>query len=92
MKSRKTLHEFTSHIPQKTPKRNISRSTNKMLHTDINVRAQGARVSSTHAREETYYYYYIDKYYWGLTVGKKYYVESAKGNARKQSATCAVKK
>jgi hypothetical protein len=24
--SRKTLHEFTSHIPQKTPKRNISSS------------------------------------------------------------------
>jgi hypothetical protein len=23
--SRKTLHEFTSHIPHKTPKRNISR-------------------------------------------------------------------
>jgi thymidylate synthase len=33
--SRKTLHEFTSHIPPKTPKRNrISRSTNEMLFTD----------------------------------------------------------
>jgi hypothetical protein len=30
--SRKTLHEFTSHIPPKTPKRKISRSTNEMLH------------------------------------------------------------
>jgi hypothetical protein len=28
--SKKTLHEFTSHIPQKTPKRNKTRSTNKM--------------------------------------------------------------
>jgi hypothetical protein len=32
--SRKTLHEFTSHIPTKTPKRNISSSTHEMLHTD----------------------------------------------------------
>jgi hypothetical protein len=32
--SRETLHEFTSHKPQKTPKRNISRSTNEKLHTD----------------------------------------------------------
>jgi hypothetical protein len=51
--SKKTLHEFTSHIPQKTPKRNISRSKNEMLHTDITVRAQGAGVSHTHAREAT---------------------------------------
>ena len=51
--SRKTLHEFSSHIPQKTPKRKRSRSTNKMLHTDINVRAQGTRVSGPHAREAT---------------------------------------
>jgi hypothetical protein len=49
--SRKTLHEFSSHIPPKTPKRNISRLTNEMLHTDITVRAQGARVSCPHARE-----------------------------------------
>jgi hypothetical protein len=35
--SRKTLHGLSPHIPQKTPKRNISRSTNKMLHTVINV-------------------------------------------------------
>jgi hypothetical protein len=51
--SRKTLHEFTSHIPQKTPKRNRSRSTNKMLHTDITVRTQGTRVSGPHAKEAT---------------------------------------
>jgi hypothetical protein len=51
--SRKTLHEFTSHIPQITPKRNKSRSTNKMLHTDITVTTQGARVSGTHAKEAT---------------------------------------
>jgi hypothetical protein len=51
--SRKTLHEFTSHIPPKTPKRNISRLTNEMLHTDITVRAQGARVSSLHASDAT---------------------------------------
>jgi hypothetical protein len=44
--SRKTLHEFSSHIPQKTPKRKRSRSTNKMLHTDIAVRAQGTRESA----------------------------------------------
>jgi hypothetical protein len=50
----KTLHEFASHIPPKTPKRNKSCSTNAMLQTtDINVRAQGARVSSTHAKEST---------------------------------------
>jgi hypothetical protein len=54
MKSnRKTLHEFTSHTPQKTPKRNISSATNEMLHTDISVGAQGASVISTHAREAT---------------------------------------
>jgi hypothetical protein len=38
MKStRKTLHEFTSHISQKTPKRNKNTrtSTNEMLRTDI---------------------------------------------------------
>jgi hypothetical protein len=51
--SRKTLHEFTSHIHLKTPKRNRGRSTKKMLHTDITVRAQGTRVSGTHAREAT---------------------------------------
>jgi hypothetical protein len=49
----KTLHERTSHIPQKTPKWNISRSTNKMLHTDTTARAQGTRVTGTHAREAT---------------------------------------
>jgi hypothetical protein len=49
--SRKTLHEFTSHIPPKTPKKNISIPTNEMLHTDITVIAQGARISSTHATE-----------------------------------------
>jgi hypothetical protein len=39
--SRKTLHEFTSHIPQKTPKRERSRSTNEMMHnTDITVTTQ----------------------------------------------------
>jgi hypothetical protein len=54
MKSnRKTLHEFTSHIPQKPPKRKRSRSTIKMLHTDITVRAQGTRVSGPHVREAT---------------------------------------
>jgi hypothetical protein len=35
--SRKTLHEFTSHIPPKTPKRNGSSSTNEMLQTDITI-------------------------------------------------------
>jgi NACalpha-BTF3-like transcription factor len=49
----KTSHEFTSHIPRKKAKRNKSSSTNEMLQTDINVIAQGARVSSTHAREAT---------------------------------------
>jgi hypothetical protein len=47
------LHEFTSNIPLKTPKRKRSRSTNKMLHTDITVRAQRTRVSGPHAREAT---------------------------------------
>jgi hypothetical protein len=51
--SRKTLHELTSHIPPKTPKRNISGSTNEMLHTDIVVRAQTVRVINTHATEAT---------------------------------------
>jgi hypothetical protein len=52
--SKKTLHEFTaSHIPQKMPKRKRSRSTNKLLYTNITFRAQGARVSGTHAREAT---------------------------------------
>jgi hypothetical protein len=52
MKSRrKTLHELSSHIPPKTPKRNISSSTNEMLHTDIIDRAQRTRVNNTHARE-----------------------------------------
>jgi hypothetical protein len=52
--SKKTLHEFTSHIPPKTPKRNISRSTNEMMLTDIIiVRAQGALVNNTHAKEAT---------------------------------------
>jgi NACalpha-BTF3-like transcription factor len=50
--SKKTLHEFSPHIiPQITPKRNISSSTNEMLHTDISIIAQRTRVSSTHARE-----------------------------------------
>jgi hypothetical protein len=54
MKSkRKTLHEFTLHIPQTTPKRNKSSSTNKMLQTDITFKAKGARVSNTHAKEAT---------------------------------------
>jgi hypothetical protein len=54
MKSnKKTLHEFTSHIPSKTPKGNKSSSTNEMLQTGTTVRAQGARVSSTHAKEAT---------------------------------------
>jgi hypothetical protein len=39
--------------PPKTAKRNIIRSTNKMLHTYLTLKAQGARVSSTHAREAT---------------------------------------
>jgi hypothetical protein len=30
--SKKTLHELSPHIPQNTSKRNISRSTNEMLH------------------------------------------------------------
>jgi hypothetical protein len=51
--SKKTLDEFTSHIPPKTPNMNICGSTNEMLHTDITLRAQGARVSNTHAREAT---------------------------------------
>jgi hypothetical protein len=39
--SRKTLHGLSPHIPQKTPKMNISRSTYEMLHTtDITIRAQ----------------------------------------------------
>jgi hypothetical protein len=51
MKSnRKTMHEFSPHIPHKTPKRNISRSTDEMLHTDI---TRERRVGSTHAREAT---------------------------------------
>jgi hypothetical protein len=59
MKSNKNmLHEFTSHcIPQKTPmKKNIISSTNEMLQTDITVRAQRTRVSSTHARVVTNYH------------------------------------
>jgi hypothetical protein len=47
--NRKTLHEFTSHIPPNTTKGNRSSSTNEMLHTDVTSRAQRARVSSTHA-------------------------------------------
>jgi hypothetical protein len=54
--SRKTLHELSPHIPPKTPKTNISSSTNEMLHTDINVRAQRTRFSNTHAREATNYH------------------------------------
>jgi hypothetical protein len=49
--SKKTLHEFTPHIAPKTPKRNNSSANSKMLQTDITVRAQGARVSDSHARE-----------------------------------------
>jgi hypothetical protein len=49
----KTLHEFTTYIPPKTPKRNKSSSTNEMSQTDINARAQGARVSNNHDREAT---------------------------------------
>jgi hypothetical protein len=41
------------HIPPKTPKRNITSSTNKMLHMNIIVRAQRTRVISTHAMEAT---------------------------------------
>jgi hypothetical protein len=37
--------------PPKKPKKNKSRATNMMLHTDIIGEAQGARVSGTHARE-----------------------------------------
>jgi hypothetical protein len=51
--SRKTLHEFSPHIPQKMPKRKRSSSTNEMLHMDIIVRRQTTKVSSTHAREAT---------------------------------------
>jgi hypothetical protein len=49
--SRKTLHEFSPNIPQKTSKGDISRSTNEMLHVDITVRSQSTRVCSTDARE-----------------------------------------
>jgi hypothetical protein len=48
-----TLHEFLPHIPPKTPKGNTSSSTNEMMHTDVIVRAQRARVSCTHARKGT---------------------------------------
>jgi hypothetical protein len=46
----KTLHEFTAYIPPKTPK---IMSTNEMLHTDISVRAQGAKNRSTHDGKAT---------------------------------------
>jgi hypothetical protein len=49
----KTLHEFSPLIPQKTPKGSKSSSTNEMLHTDITIKAQRARVGITHAREAT---------------------------------------
>jgi hypothetical protein len=49
---KKTLHEFSPHIPPKTPKRSSS-STNEMLHTDIIVRTQRTRVSGTHGTEAT---------------------------------------
>jgi hypothetical protein len=47
--SRKTLHELSPHIPQKTPKRNKSSSTNEMLHTDITVRAPYFPIEGTEA-------------------------------------------
>jgi hypothetical protein len=52
MKScKKTLHELSPHIPQKTPKRNINSSTNEMFHTDVSVIAQRTIVvCSTHAK------------------------------------------
>jgi hypothetical protein len=51
MSSGKTLHEFSPHIPPKTPKRNINSSTNEIMHTDITLKAQRTRVTGTHARE-----------------------------------------
>jgi hypothetical protein len=51
--SKKTLHDFSSYILQNTPKMTRSSSTNEMLHTDITVRAQRARVSITYAMEAT---------------------------------------
>jgi hypothetical protein len=54
MKSnKKPLHELSPHIPQKTPKRNISCSTNEMSHTDITIKAQRTTVNGTHAMEAT---------------------------------------
>jgi hypothetical protein len=35
--SRKTLHEFSPHIPQKTPIGNRSRYANEMQHVDITI-------------------------------------------------------
>jgi hypothetical protein len=35
---RKALHEFSPHIPPKPSKGNISRSTNKMLHADNEIK------------------------------------------------------
>jgi hypothetical protein len=44
--SKKTFHELSPHIPPKTPKRNTSRSTNEMLHTDMTVKALSSRFKS----------------------------------------------
>jgi hypothetical protein len=54
--SRKALHEFSPHIPPKTPKRNINSSMNEMSRTGIAPRAQRTRVSNTHAKEATNYH------------------------------------
>jgi hypothetical protein len=57
MKSNKaTFHELSPKIPQKPPKRNKSSSTKDMLHTDITIRAQRTKVSSTHAKKATIYH------------------------------------
>jgi hypothetical protein len=52
--SRKTWHAFSPHIPPKTSKKNISGSTDEMLHTDIiTVKTQSTRVCGAYAREAT---------------------------------------
>jgi hypothetical protein len=64
MKSnRETLHEFSTHIPQKPSKGTKSRSTNEMMRADITIRSQRTRVRYTHAREVTeghQYYQAVD--------------------------------
>jgi hypothetical protein len=41
MKNNKnTLHDFSPHIPPKTPKGNRSGSTNEMLHSDTTIKTQ----------------------------------------------------